>query len=125
MGRSGFKIEGIEQSVKKINEIINKTENVSRKTMQSIAADLKGKSIEKCPVDLGDLRGSAYYRTEVTRDGITAEVGFSSPYALKQHESLEFNHPQGGEAKFLQKALEENIDKYIDKIKHGVENGVT
>lgn len=33
------------------------------------------------------------------------EVGYSAPYAIYVHENLEANHPNGGQAKFLEEPL--------------------
>jgi hypothetical protein len=48
------------------------------------------------------------------RDGsITAEVGFTAPYAFNQHEHLEYNHPEGGQAKYLQSVVEERRERWV------------
>ncbi|WP_280244939.1 hypothetical protein [Nocardia abscessus] len=38
-------------------------------------------------------------------DGSTVRVGYNTPYALRQHEDLTLNHPNGREAKYLEKPL--------------------
>jgi len=44
--------------------------------------------------------------------GVEGIVGFNTPYALKQHERTDFNHPKGGKAKYLEDPLKENADRY-------------
>ena len=48
---------------------------------------------------------------------LSAEIGYSLPYALRQHEELGYNHPKGGQAKFLEQPFAENEQKYIDMLK--------
>ncbi|MBM4514612.1 hypothetical protein GS445_03110 [Rhodococcus hoagii] len=61
---------------------------------------VKQEAIERCPKETGELRNSA--RTAV--EGLEAAVGFDTPYATVQHESLGYHH-QDGEAKYLENAL--------------------
>jgi len=45
-------------------------------------------------------------------DAVVGEVGFNTPYALVQHERLDFNHPKGGKAKYLESNLTQQADRY-------------
>ncbi|MGM5065728.1 hypothetical protein EU244_012840 [Rhodococcus qingshengii] len=64
------------------------------------AADvIKQEAIERAPKETGYLRNTAATAAE----GLTSAVGFDGPYAVIQHEALDFNH-QDGEAKFLENA---------------------
>ena len=97
-------------------------------------AEITGLAVLKAPVDEGTLRGSGSYfvqgrfaadtiaqarggpnaKPTPNRDGgpevkprsreIRAAVGFNTPYAAIQHEE-DFRHPQGGEKKYLEKAI--------------------
>jgi hypothetical protein len=49
-------------------------------------------------------------------DAIVGEVGFNTPYALAQHERLDFHHPQGGKAKYLEDPLKENSGRYQENL---------
>jgi len=89
---------------------------VTAKAIGACALDLAGKSAKLAPVDTGDLRNNCNARLSVSPFSVKATVGYSLPYALRQHEELEYNHPMGGEAKFLEKPFEENKQKYINKI---------
>lgn len=71
-------------------------------------------SVERAPVDEGDLRGSAalHEATETAGDP-AAELVFDEPYAAKQHEDESLHHTPGangepaGEAKFVTKNVED------------------
>jgi len=49
-------------------------------------------------------------------DAVVGEVGFNTPYALVQHERLDFNHPKGGKAKYLESNLQQQADRYQDNL---------
>ncbi len=55
-----------------------------------------------------------------TPENATPEVyvSFNTPYARRQHEMLNFNHPLGGGPKYLENALKANegkIQRYVGK----------
>lgn len=63
----------------------------------------------RTPADTGTLRGSGYVENPVM-SGNTAKTtlgfgGAAKAYAVVQHERLDFKHPNGGEAKFLENAI--------------------
>jgi len=41
-------------------------------------------------------------------------VSYDGPYAIYQHEGMEFHHPTGGSAKFLERAMVEQTAEAID-----------
>jgi hypothetical protein len=43
-------------------------------------------------------------------------VTYDGPYAAYQHEAMEFRHPTGGSAKFLELAVVEKADDAVNKI---------
>ena len=46
------------------------------------------------------------------RGSIEGYVRFNTPYAVAQHERLDFVHPKGGKAKYLEEPLTQNADRY-------------
>ncbi len=75
------------------------------------AADLVAEDADRrVPRDAGDLVAS---RQIVVRDAdLTVEIiyggggGLPQAYAIRQHEDLTLHHPNGGEPKYLESALE-------------------
>ncbi|MCK9591877.1 MAG: hypothetical protein M0Q91_07705 [Methanoregula sp.] len=52
------------------------------------------KSVEQCPYESGTLAGSGRIDDPVTEGDVTfCDIGFHTPYALKQHEDLTLHHP--------------------------------
>lgn len=128
-------VEGIDNVIRNINRQIGRMKEVSVKGVEDVGLDLLGKAVRDAPVDTGDLRGSGSVSfgdnviAEGTKDGnviITgragrsakpeATVGFSVPYAHRQHEDLEYHHPRGGKAKYLEDPLKQNAKQYVRHI---------
>ncbi|MHA4848560.1 hypothetical protein L1080_003315 [Rhodococcus sp. MSC1_016] len=51
----------------------------------------------------GEMKASGFVRVE----GDSVRIGFGTEYAVKQHYRTDFEHPQGGGALFLKKAVDE------------------
>ena len=126
-------------NLNKINELLRaypkEAHDAAERQLKKAALDLQGKAQKIAPKDLADLRGSAYSHVSgkmikapsadsepgserfpvlVSAD-LEAIIGFTEPYALIQHESLNFQHTDG-EAKYLEKPYLENKEKYIDSV---------
>jgi len=56
---------------------------------------------------------------------IEAEDGFNTPYAARQHEEILWKHPQGGEAKYLEKPLKQQANDYARNIATAIKGEVT
>lgn len=74
---------------------------------------LRAHSVERAPVDQGDLRGAATVEQATeAQTNPTAKLVFDEPYAAKQHEDESLNHTPGasgepaGEARFVAKNYE-------------------
>lgn len=52
---------------------------------------------------------------------MNVEMGYEAPYAVIQHENLQFNHPNGGQAKYL----EQPANEYLGTMRQIVVDGVT
>lgn len=76
------------------------------------------------PVDTGTLRDSAYLNITGKEHYPHVNMGFAKggnpPYAAKVHENLEFRHNPPTQAKFLQKALEEDANNIQNRIVYGL-----
>jgi hypothetical protein len=58
---------------------------------------------ELSPTDTGVSDKSGF----VVVDDLTAQVGFTSPISRLQHENLDYQHTDGGQAKFLEAAADD------------------
>ncbi|MCL5291280.1 MAG: HK97 gp10 family phage protein [Actinobacteria bacterium] len=107
-------------------QVKTEVKRAAAKAIMDCALDLLGKSVELAPVDQGDLRANG----SVTPNNVSAlktagnnvgemiiRVGFNLPYAEVQHERLDYSHPKGGQAKYLEQPFEANVAKYQQHIK--------
>lgn len=74
-------------------------------------------ALDRTPFSEGDLRQSGM----ASADGLRGAVSFNTPYAVKQHEELSYVHPNGGEAKFLEKAVNDFGPEFLDVVKVGMQ----
>ena len=85
--------------------------------LQNIAVDVASQASEsRAPIELGDLRANinaeAGYKLDEALGRLTTTVVAARPYAFIQHEHEEFNHPRGGEAKYLTRPFQERLPRY-------------
>jgi hypothetical protein len=88
---------------------------------EALVADLKEKvlpaSKELVPVDTGRLRDSGFVEgPEIGGGSASAEIGYDTPYATKQHEDLSLNHPHGGTSKFLEMPLHQWAEGAAERV---------
>jgi len=85
--------------------------------MNIAAAMVKARSINKTPVDTGNLKNSHYISFATPQNGYSAEIGCTAKYAFYVHEDLEATH-KTGQAKFLQSAIEESHSDILRIVKN-------
>lgn len=89
------------------------------------ASDLQGKSAAQAPIDTGDLRANCSVSPlQLEEDTAWVRVGYNLPYAIVQHERLDFRHPKGGGPKYLENPFKENAAKYERLIKNAVKQAL-
>lgn len=80
--------------------------------VERIGEDLLGKAQRDAPVEEGTLRASGELDIDQDGDGVWAEVSFNTIYAARQHEELDYAHPKGGRAKYLEANLMADQARY-------------
>lgn len=113
---------GLEEVNRALETIARKMGEAAEEETFNIAADLAGEASRRAPVLTGDLRGDL---AAVRKVGNTSYiVGSSLPYAIAQHEHLEYHHPRGGEPKYLERPFNEKVDSYIVGLAEALENAI-
>jgi hypothetical protein len=107
-----FEVSGIEAVNRRLEQLAVAPEGAGVDAARASALHLLGEAAMLAPVDTGDLRGSG--NVAELPDG--AAVRFQTRYAAVQHERLDFNHPRGGQAKYLEAPLIQNRDRYLRHI---------
>lgn len=94
-------------------------EAAAAKAMAEAMADLHSRAVNQAPIDTGDLRSSARHGVDRSNGEIVGWVNFDSPYAAVQHEG-HFNHPKGGNRKYLENPFRENAARYGQHIARAI-----
>jgi len=123
-------------------EAVKIAEEAGLKALRTGAEAILTEAIDETPIDTGTLRRSGTVTVGALPDGAqvyeAAESGrdmkdafpdpvgkekavyisFNTPYARRQHEELDYEHPRGGKAKYLEDPFNRNknkVLKYADK----------
>jgi hypothetical protein len=91
------------------------------KAVQRWAQITLGQAVKNAPVDEGTLRDSALAVVGKTSDTVRASLSFNTEYAAYQHEGVGFNHPKGGDAKYLERAIKETTPKFKPELQKQVD----
>ena len=75
------------------------------------AEHIRGEAVQLAPIESGHLRASAEV---VVVDHNEAHVKFPGPYARYQHYGLDFRHPRGGQALYLEQPMNTETQKVTD-----------
>ena len=126
----------------RIKEAVKIAEEAGLKALRTGAEAILTEAIDETPIDTGTLRRSGtvtvgklpdsariYEAAESgneMKDAFPENIGkekavyisFNTPYARRQHEELDYEHPRGGKAKYLEDPFNRNKEKvlkYADK----------
>lgn len=119
-------LSGVLQVRKNLEELIKLYPRAAKVAMYNEAQGVWAEAVKRAPIKDGFLRKSGYVAPPArTPADEPIEVGFSMPYAIIQHERTDFNHPRGGEAKYLENAFRVRqggmAQRLIDDIKRLIE----
>lgn len=79
-------------------------------------------AIDETPIDTGTLRRSGTVTEAPSEDAVY--ISFNTPYAIKQHEDLTLNHPNGGKPKYLEDPFNRNKDKVINLVDNRIKEAL-
>ncbi len=95
------------------------TEQAAQKVQDAIDAAtvlVDARSQALVPVDTEVLRNSHTVTATGEGFGRVGTVGYHTPYALHVHEDLTANHPNGGQAKYLEQALRDSTTEILASV---------
>lgn len=96
MSKRGFKLN-VRLDKATIREV---TKECTKKGTWSALDHLATVSKAQVPLDQGPLKNSCY--VDVADDGSSGTVSYDTPYAVRQHEELAYQHQRGRKAKYLE-----------------------
>lgn len=127
----GEYLKGLDDIVDKIQQEADKLEHKTTQGLADALLYVAEESQQRAPVDTGDLRGSVLveldgeeYATGAENGGVNVagtlperatkgSVSYNTPYAATQHEQIHYDHPRGGQAKYLESVLIEEQDRIL------------
>lgn len=131
-------LSGLGNVVEHLQACIDNMEHGSAKGLADALLFVAEESQQRAPTDTGDLRGSvrveldgnAYAEGEkgggvnvlgtVPETAEKGSVSYNRPYAAQQHEQIDYDHPSGGQAKYLESVLVEESDHILQAIAGGI-----
>ena len=96
MSKRGIKVD-VRLDKAKISRI---TKQCTKKGTWSALDHLAAVSKDQVPLDQGPLKNSCY--VDVADDGSSGTVSYDTPYAIRQHEEMGYQHQRGRKAKYLE-----------------------
>lgn len=116
-GRSGLRLQmrraDVQRVVRNLRAAGKRGLKAAGAGLYAVGLNIMAEAVIKAPLDVGTLRGSGYVTLpEIQGRNVVAEMGFGGPaadYAVYQHENTALNHPDDGEAKYLEKAIDRQM----------------
>jgi hypothetical protein len=124
-----IQILGLSEALAQIEDMQRATVAEMGKAFEEEGAMVLRVAQELVPVESGELRDSAMVKAaeEGSRPYSAAvEISFGGPdvpYAVKIHEDLALHHPHGGQAKYLQAAVDMTSGGRVERLARSIEQG--
>ena len=118
-------VSGLNEASKHLTKFLRTVETVPTQILLEEAPRIEETAKVRTPEKTGKLKESVKVRVsrDKRRPGLYAQASASNRgynYALIQHENLSYNHPNGGQAKFLESAFVEGVERIERRIEQEV-----
>ena len=118
-------VSGLDEASKHLTQFLRTVETVPTQILLEEAPRIEETAKIRTPEKTGKLKESVKVRVsrDKRRPGLYAQASAFNrgyDYALIQHENLSYNHPNGGQAKFLESAFVEGVERIERRIEQEV-----
>ena len=118
-------VSGLDEASKHLTKFLRTVETVPTQILLEEAPRIEETAKIRTPEKTGKLKESVKVRVsrDKRRPGLYAQASAFNrgyDYALIQHENLSYNHPNGGQAKFLESAFVEGVERIERRIEQEV-----
>lgn len=118
-------VSGLNEASKRLTKFLRTVETVPTQILLEEAPRIEETAKIRTPEKTGKLKESVKVRVsrDKRRPGLYAQASATNRgynYALIQHENLSYNHPNGGQAKFLESAFVEGVERIERRIEQEV-----
>lgn len=93
--------------------------------VKRVLEDLLGRAQRLAPVEEGTLRAAGNLEVTRTAGDVEGTISFDTVYAARQHEETDWVHPLGGQAKYLEAPLREQLPRYERIIGASIDRAIT
>lgn len=125
MAKFGLSLEGVDGVMAALKDKMRQYPDAAAFALYRAGVRIHGPAVKKAPVQHGVLRSSAYVSSPYqSNGGTTVEMGFGTKYAARQHEELAWIHPRGGEARYLSKAVSEQLGSMLARMAADIDEAV-
>lgn len=122
--RFGVSVEGLDKVMSAIQKRMKEYPEAAKVALYRAGIRIHGPAVKRAPREFGVLRASAYVSSPYSDGGNpTVEMGFGTQYAATQHEG-HFNHPGGGERRYLANAVSEQLGTMLQKMGRDIDHSV-
>ena len=118
-------VSGLSEASKHLTKFLRTVETVPTQILLEEAPRIEETAKIRTPEKTGKLKESVKVRVsrDKRRPGLSAQASAFNrgyDYALIQHENLSYNHPNGGQAKFLESAFVDGVERIERRIEQEV-----
>jgi hypothetical protein len=124
---SVIRVSGLREISKALEKDTKGVRKAMTQAIYAAGVDVENRAKELVPIDTGNLKssGDTTVPKSLNSDRVRVETSFGGPtkeskeganYALIQHERLDFNHPGGGQAKYLEQPFVEETSKWPEEL---------
>lgn len=115
-------VEGLAEASKNLSKFLKTLDSVPTQILLTEAPRIQETAKVRTPVKTGKLKSSVKVRVskDKRRPGLYAQASAFNrgyDYAYIQHENEAYKHPNGGQAKFLESAFDEGVDRIIRRLR--------
>lgn len=111
-----LRVEGAPKILSEFKKLGKLYPKAAAAALYRLGVAILANSLPRTPVEFGALRASAYVSPPQGTTIADLEVGYGTEYAVPQHERLDYRHPNGGEAKFLEKGMRAVLPGALPKL---------
>ncbi len=118
-------VSGLNEASKHLTKFLRTVETVPTQILLEEAPRIEETAKVRTPEKTGKLKESVKVRVsrDKRRPGLYAQASAFNrgyDYTFIQHENLSYNHPNGGQAKFLESAFVEGVERIERRIEQEV-----
>ena len=123
--RKPFTVAGDSQVRAELHRLAKAYPKAVGSAIYKLGVAILGDALPRTPVEYGVLRSSGYVSAPSGQGASTSvETGYGTVYAVAQHENIHYRHPRGGEAKYLEHAVQAISPRALPRLAQWTQDAV-